>query len=661
MTGVEGIMQIRVEKTVKKQRKPKENESGVQLLRDAAEEKCLRSSDPSKEMKERVPIELLHELRVHQIELEMQNEELRKAQIALEESRQRYADLYDFAPVGYFTFTPEALVKEVNLTGAALLDTVRQKLISTRFRRIVAAKDQDLWDHHFLKVLQQGEKQTCDLTLRRQDGSTFYAGLESIRVEVNRGAVEVHTSVSDITERRLAEKALRKNGEKLNNLFDNGMEGIFQMTPEGRLITANRAFAGIFGYESPEEFINTGTDIAFQMYAEPDEMKKFIDILKEIGYIKNYECQIRKKNGDIFWGSVNARFTETVDGVPCFEGFIIDVSGRKRAEEDLKKSQEKYRNIFENALEGIYQATPEGRFLAVNPALARMYGYNSPEELINSVTDLAGQAYTNPEQRRDFIQLLEEKGAIKGFEVQLKRKDGTPIWVSNSALAVRDSTGKTLYYEGISEEITQRLESDRKIKETLENLRKAVGGIIQVVSSTVEARDPYTAGHQRRVADLARAIAGDMGLSDDQQEGLRMAGTIHDLGKISIPAEILSKPTKLTGIEYQLIQAHSQIGYDILKGIEFPWPIADMVLQHHERMNGSGYPQGLKEEEISLEARILMVADVVEAMASYRPYRPALGIEVALEEIEKNKGILYNPKVVEVCQELFKEKGFKFE
>jgi HD-GYP domain-containing protein (c-di-GMP phosphodiesterase class II) len=152
-----------------------------------------------------------------------------------------------------------------------------------------------------------------------------------------------------------------------------------------------------------------------------------------------------------------------------------------------------------------------------------------------------------------------------------------------------------------------------------------------------------------------------MGLADDQRDGLRIAGTIHDLGKVSIPAEILSKPTKLTEIEYKLIQAHSKIGYDILKGIEFPWPIADMVLQHHERMNGFGYPQGLKGEAISLEAWILMVADVVEAMASYRPYRPALGVDAALKEIEKNKGILYDPEVVEGCLRLFKEKGFRFE
>jgi len=165
-------------------------------------------------------------------------------------------------------------------------------------------------------------------------------------------------------------------------------------------------------------------------------------------------------------------------------------------------------------------------------------------------------------------------------------------------------------------------------------------------------------GHQQRVADLARSIATEMGLSADRQDFIRTASSIHDIGKIAVPAEILSKPTKLTDLEFGLIKTHSQSGYDILKDIEFPWPVADVVLQHHERMDGSGYPHGLKGENISLEARILAVADVVEAITSHRPYRPALGIDVALEEISRNRGILYDADVVDACLKLFREKGY---
>jgi len=187
-----------------------------------------------------------------------------------------------------------------------------------------------------------------------------------------------------------------------------------------------------------------------------------------------------------------------------------------------------------------------------------------------------------------------------------------------------------------------------------------MNGIIQAIALTVERRDPYTAGHQRRAADLARAIATEMALPKDKIEGIRVAGIIHDIGKISIPAEILSKPGNLNEFEFHIIKDHAKVGYEILKELEFPWPIAQIVFQHHERIDGSGYPQGLTGEDILLEARILGVADVVEAMASHRPYRPAKGIEKALEEILQNKGRLYDPEVVEACLKVFTKNKFEF-
>jgi len=225
--------------------------------------------------------------------------------------------------------------------------------------------------------------------------------------------------------------------------------------------------------------------------------------------------------------------------------------------------------------------------------------------------------------------------------------------------SVRNDRGQLLYYQGICEDITLKRQIEEERQQGIERLRKALGATVRAIAAVVETRDPYTAGHQRRVADLARTIATEMGLDRDRIEGLRIAGMIHDIGKIVIPAEILSKPTKLTWIEFGLIKNHVQAGYDILKDIEFPWPVARMVLEHHEKMDGSGYPDNRSGQETLIESRILTIADVVEAMASHRPYRPGLGLDVALDEIARHRGTLYDPDVVDASLKVFKEKGYK--
>jgi len=214
---------------------------------------------------------------------------------------------------------------------------------------------------------------------------------------------------------------------------------------------------------------------------------------------------------------------------------------------------------------------------------------------------------------------------------------------------------------GNTMDTTEHKQVEKKLQDTLDSLRKSFSATVQVLVSAVETRDPYTSGHQIRSADLARAIATEMGLPRERIEGLRMAGSIHDIGKMSIPADILVKPTKLTDLEFSLIKEHANKGFEMLKDVESPWPLAQIVHQHHERMDGSGYPRNLKGDEILIEARILAVADVVEAMASYRPYRPAIGLDAALAEIENNKGTLYHADAVEACLRLFREKGFQLE
>ena len=245
-------------------------------------------------------------------------------------------------------------------------------------------------------------------------------------------------------------------------------------------------------------------------------------------------------------------------------------------------------------------------------------------------------------------------------ELEIITARGNRIWIRTVGEAIRDAAGAIIAVEGAFQDINDRKKAEVELNKTLKNLRKALGTIIQVLISAVETRDPYTAGHQVRTADLARSIAMELKLSGNQVDGIRMAGSIHDIGKLSVPAEILSKPTKLTDIEYALIKEHPRRGYELLRNVESPWPLAQIVLQHHERLDGSGYPAGLKGDEIILEARIMAVADVVEAMASHRPYRPGLGLKAALEEISRNRNRLYDAAVVDACLCLFQERNYQF-
>lgn len=247
---------------------------------------------------------------------------------------------------------------------------------------------------------------------------------------------------------------------------------------------------------------------------------------------------------------------------------------------------------------------------------------------------------------------------VFGYIIKPFDRNGVLISVANALRRRQLEMDNRAYRETLEEMVADRT---IKLQSTVSKLRRALEGSIHAMALTVVMRDPYTAGHQHRVTRLACAIAKEIGLPDDRIDGIRMAATIHDVGKISIPAEILSKPGGISQIEFDLIKSHPRVGHDILKEIEFPWPIAQMVLQHHERMDGSGYPSGLSGEEILLEARIIGVSDVVEAMASHRPYRPARGVDNALKEITQNRGTLYDPDVVDACVRLFREKGFDFE
>jgi PAS domain S-box-containing protein len=451
-------------------------------------------------------------------------------------------------------------------------------------------------------------------------------------------------------QRKQAEKALRESEQRYRLLVENTNEAIV-VVQDGKAKFANRGIEWA-GY-TREEYMS----IPIMETIHPEDREAVEQrYLKKINGDTTPTRQTYRgleKSGLIHWIEVSSVLIDW-GGQPATLNLITDITERKRTDDDLKEALEKYRSLAAY-VDSLYLVDRDCAYLFMNETHLKRFGL--------SLEEVVGKKYCEFHSEEDAKRLAEDVNEVcqTGNPITKEHRserDGKYFLRTFTPIIGKDSDGKISQVAVISKEITNIKLAENKLQDTLNSLRRAVNTTIQVMVSAVETRDPYTAGHQIRSANLARTIATEMGLSPEKIDGIRMAGSIHDIGKLSIPAEILSKPTKLSEIEFKLIKEHSRKGYEMLKDVESPWPLAEIVYQHHERMDGSGYPRNLKGEDILIEARILAVTDVVEAMASHRPYRPALGLNAALEEVENNRGIHYDTEVVDACLRLFREKGY---
>ena len=586
------------------------------------------------------------------------------AEKALLDSKEELQAIFDGVKEGIAILDRNGKVVRVNSRVLEVGEYTEEDIIGKTFNRLQMLSPQSIAQTLSVQAEILSGQKVPPFESKVYSGSGRELDLE-VQVTPLRQREELVGSIvvlRDITEHKQSEEKLRASEEKNRLLVENASEGI-AVVQDGVLRFANRKLADFISYPL-EEVINK----PFGEIVHPDDrqmvMEHYVNRLKGEEVPPVYQFRVIDKGGNTRWAEINAVLFNW-EGSPAVLCFLNDVTESKQADEALQESERRYRLLAENALDVIWTMDMELRPTYVSPSITHMLGHSVDEAMARKVE----QSLT-PASLEIALKALSEglstadtntEGLCRSrtMELEMIRKNGSTIWTEVEASFLRNSDGQPSGIMVMARDITERKQAEEQLHQSFYNLEKTLEGTIQAITLMVETRDRYTAGHQQRVTQLACTIAREMGLSSKQIQTIRIAGLLHDLGKIFIPTEILSKPGRLTDIEFAIIKTHPKAGYDILKNIDFPWPIADIVVQHHERMNGSGYPSGLQGEEITLEARILAVSDVIEAMASHRPYRPSLGLDRALKEVIDNKGVLYDSDVVDACLKVFVEKRFK--
>jgi len=496
---------------------------------------------------------------------------------------------------------------------------------------------------------------------KKLDGKLFDTEVSLKRFELPDG-VYLLALVRDITEKKRALEQLRQSEELFRAIFESARDCIFIKNKALKYIMVNKCTANLFGMECNEIIGKTDNDL----FGPDDAQKNVSEDLRILNgeVIESFpEKIIRGKR--LKFHTIKVPLRNEKGEVWGLCGIARDITEYENVKQDLIKSHNRLQLISNNIEEVIFILDMDLKFTFVTPSI-KILGYEIEELLENGIEKLlTAQSYV------DVMKLLKEELEIEKLPktdkersrvltLQIRKKDRSIIWADITLKFLRDGEGKPNGILGVARDVTETYEAHQQLNRSYKQLDRLLEGVVTALASAVEKRDPYTAGHQRRVAELTVAITKELGVSKDMIDYLHIAALLHDVGKIYVPAEILAKPTSLTPAEFEIIKTHSQVGYEILKPVDFPWPIPEIVLQHHEKNDGSGYPRGLKGNEIMIEAKILCVADIVEAMMSHRPYREALGLEQAIGDISKGRGIKFDPDIVDICIKLFKEKGFRF-
>jgi len=464
--------------------------------------------------------------------------------------------------------------------------------------------------------------------------------------------------------RRSLSKA-ETNRRLLNSVVAGTTDAIFIKDRVGRYVLVNDAASGLIN-KKVSEIIGFDDKALFSASTTRTLMAMDQSIM-DAGKTKTYEEQVVTSSGKVLDCLVTKGviFDEQGGSLGMF-GIARDITEYKHAQEIIQAGKTILEAALASMSDAIFISDTKGSFIHFNDAFATFHRFRNKEECAKTFDEypnflevyLITGELVSVENWVVPRALRGETGS--GVEFRLLRKDSGETWFGSYNYApIRDKSGLMVGSVVTGRDISERKVAEHKIDGYIKQLQAAMQSTLQAVANVVEAHDPYTAGHERRVGIIAGDIAREMGWSEEKCHTLQLIGLVHDIGKMSIPSEILSKPGRLSEIEFELVKTHAEHGYQILKDVQFPLPIAQIIWEHHERMDGSGYPQGLKGEETLLEARILAVADVLESMASDRPYRASLGIEAAISEIEKQRGILFDTEVVDAVLHLFREKGYQ--